>query len=121
MVAFAQGTNALALIVDDPDAPGGTFVHWVAYDIPASSPGLDSGIPQGDAMPNGGKQGINGFNKVGYNGPCPPRGNPHHYHFRLFALDQAVNPEAPPTAAALEDAMKGHVKASGELVGIFKR
>lgn len=115
------GTKALALMVEDPDAPGGTFIHWIAYDIPPSKPGLESGIAPGDAMPDGGKQGINGFNKVGYNGPCPPPGSPHHYHFRLFALDEAVNPQTPATASALEDAMKGHVKANAELIGIFRR
>ncbi len=113
--------GALALIVEDPDAPGGTFIHWVAYDMPPSQAGLESGVAQGEAMPDGGKQGINGFRKAGYNGPCPPPGSPHHYHFRLFALDQAVNPQTPATASALEDAMKGHVKASAELVGIFER
>lgn len=116
-----DGTKTLALIVEDPDAPGGTFIHWVAYDIPPSGAGLESGITPGETVPGGGKQGMNGFRKTGYNGPCPPPGSPHHYHFRLFALDEAVNPQTPVTASALEDAMKGHIKASAELVGIFQR
>jgi Raf kinase inhibitor-like YbhB/YbcL family protein len=116
-----EGVKSLALIVEDPDAPGGTFVHWVAYNIPPSSLGLPGGLPKTPHLAEGGEQGINGFGKAGYNGPCPPPGSPHHYHFRLFALDQEVNPGGQVRAGALEDTMRGHVKASAELVGIFGR
>lgn len=113
--------KSLALIVDDPDAPGGTFVHWVAYNIPPSSAGVPNGLPKTSRLAGGGEQGINSFGKIGYNGPCPPPGSSHHYHFKLYALDQEIDPGAQAQAAALEDAMRGHVKASAELVGIFSR
>ena len=116
-----DGVKSLALILEDPDAPGGTFVHWVAYNIPPSSVGLAKALPKSARLAEGGEQGINSFGKIGYNGPCPPPGSSHHYHFKLYALDQQISPGAPPRAAALEDAMRGHVKASAELVGVFSR
>jgi Raf kinase inhibitor-like YbhB/YbcL family protein len=119
--AIPNGVKSLALIVEDPDAPGGTFVHWVAYNIPASSVGLPKGVPRNPQLAEGGEQGINSFGKIGYNGPCPPPGSPHHYHFKLYALDQEIDPGKQPRAEALEAAMRGHVKASAELVGIFGR
>jgi Raf kinase inhibitor-like YbhB/YbcL family protein len=109
-----QGTKSLALLVEDPDAPSGTFVHWVVYDIPPSSQGFKEGKV-------GGTQGANGMGKASYMGPCPPPGKPHHYHFRLFALDSNPNVEANPTAQALRNAVTGHILESAELVGIFER
>jgi Raf kinase inhibitor-like YbhB/YbcL family protein len=114
-------TRSFALIVDDPDAPGGTFVHWVVYDLPASATGLPEATPQAPALDGGGRQGTNGFGRIGYNGPCPPPGRPHHYHFRLFALDSILQIGASANATAVEDAMRGHVIATAELVGIFGR
>lgn len=116
-----SATRALALIVDDPDAPHGTFVHWVVYNLPPGAQGLPEGVPKGERLSGGGSQGANGFGKIGYNGPCPPPGKLHHYHFRLFALDQEVNPGPTPDASALENAMTGHVKASAEVVATFTR
>jgi Raf kinase inhibitor-like YbhB/YbcL family protein len=109
-----QGTKSLALLLEDPDAPGGTFVHWVVYDIPPNLSGSKLGAV-------GGKQGVNGAGEVAYMGPCPPPGRPHHYYFRLFALDANPNVGARPDAQALRDGVKGHVMDSAELVGIFGR
>ena len=116
-----QSTRTFALVVEDPDAPGGTFIHWVAYNIPVSVTSLPAGVPQSTEIAGGGTNGINGFDRVGYNGPCPPPGKIHHYHFRLFAVDSTLTPGDKADAAALESAMKGHVVASTELVGTFER
>jgi Raf kinase inhibitor-like YbhB/YbcL family protein len=107
-------TKSLALILADPDAPSGTFVHWVVYDIPPSSLGFKAGAVDG-------KDGLNSAGRAAYMGPCPPPGKPHHYHFSLFALDSNLNLEAKPDAQALRGAMNGHVIQSAELVGIFGR
>lgn len=109
-----QGTKSLALLVEDPDAPIGTFVHWVMYDIPPTSNGFKQGVADG-------KEGLNSMGKAAYMGPCPPPGKPHHYHFRLFALDTNLNLGANPDAEAVRDAIKGHIIQSADLVGIFGR
>ena len=109
-----QGTKSLALLLDDPDAPAGTFVHWVVYDISPNSGGLHPGTADG-------KEGANGMGHAAYMGPCPPPGKPHHYHFRLFALDADLDLEANPNAQAVRGAMTGHIIESAELVGIFGR
>ena len=114
-------TRSFALIVEDPDAPSGTFIHWVAYNVPAGTTALNAGIAQNSAVPGGGIQGVNGFGNIGYNGPCPPPGKVHHYHFRVFALDSTLDIAAGAGAALLESAMKGHVVASAELIGTFSR
>ena len=116
-----QSTKSFAIVVEDPDAPGGTFIHWLAYNIPAQTTSIPAGVPQTEEIATGGKNGINGFEHIGYNGPCPPPGKMHHYHFRLFALDSTLTPGDKPDAAALESAMKGHVLATAELVGTFQR
>ena len=116
-----QATKTFALVVEDPDAPGGTFIHWVAYNIPVSVTSLPAGVAQSAEIAGGGTNGINSFDHVGYNGPCPPPGKMHHYHFRLFAVDTTLTPGDNADAAALESAMKGHVVASTELVGTFER
>ena len=116
-----QSTKTFALVVQDPDAPVGTFIHWVAYNIPAGVTSLPAGVPQTAEIPGGGKNGINGFDHIGYNGPCPPPGKVHHYHFRLFALDSTLPLGDKADAAALESAMKGHVVGTAELVGTFER
>ncbi len=116
-----QSTKTFALVVEDPDAPGGTFIHWVAYNIPVSVTSLPAGVPQSAEIAGGGTNGINGFDHIGYNGPCPPPGKMHHYHFRLFAVDSTLTPGDKADATALESAMKGHVVATTELVGTFER
>ncbi len=116
-----QSTKTFALIVDDPDAPGGTFIHWVAYNIPAGVTALPAGVPHTAEIAGGGKNGINGFAHIGYNGPCPPPGKVHHYYFRLFALDSELTPGEHADADAVQSAMKGHVAATAELAGTFER
>ncbi|HMD84047.1 MAG TPA: YbhB/YbcL family Raf kinase inhibitor-like protein [Terriglobia bacterium] len=115
------GTQSFALIVDDPDAPGGTWVHWVVYDLPGSARHLPEQVSAGDAMAGGGKQGVNDFPANGYGGPCPPPGQPHRYFFRLYALDTILDLRAPVRRKNADAAMKGHVLAQGELMGTFGR
>ena len=116
-----EGTKSLALICDDPDAPAGTWVHWVLYGIPADSTSLEEGVPKENTVEGIGVQGRNDFRRIGYGGPCPPPGKPHRYFFKLYALD--VRPGLKPGAEKkdLEKAMKGHVLAQGQLVGRFQR
>src|ERR1700735_2243823 len=116
-----QATKSFALIVQDSDAPGGTFIHWVAYNIPAQTTSLPAGVPKKAEINGGGENGINSFGNVGYNGPCPPPGKIHHYHFLLYALDSTLNLGDKADAAAVEAAMKGHVLATAELIGTFER
>ncbi len=115
------GTRAIALVVDDPDAPAGDWVHWVIYNLPARENRLEESVPKTATLGNGARQGVNNFAKTGYDGPCPPPGSLHHYHFRLFALDADLNLPPGATAAQLEAAIGGHVAASAELVGTFGR
>ena len=112
-------TQSFALIVDDPDAPGGTWVHWAVYDLPSSARQLPEGVPQADDLPGGGRQGVNDFGKPGYGGPCPPPGKPHRYFFKLYALDKRLDLGAAATKKAVEQAMKGHILAQAELVGRY--
>jgi len=118
------GTRSLVLIVDDPDAPDPaaprmTWVHWVLYNIPPSATGLAEGVAPGD-LPAGARQGLNDWGRAGYGGPCPPIGR-HRYFHKLYALDIVLPVLGKPTKAALEQAMKGHVLASTELVGTYQR
>jgi Raf kinase inhibitor-like YbhB/YbcL family protein len=115
-----QSAKALALIVDDPDAPSGTFVHWVVYNLPPRTTHLDEAVNKGTAMPGGGSQGRNDFGRDGYGGPCPPPGSPHHYRFRLFALNSQIAPQSA-TGQAVEQAMGGHVIATAAMIGTFQR
>ena len=115
-----SGTESLALIVDDPDAPGGVFTHWVLYDLAARARQLPEGVPK-KADPEGGKQGSNGFNETGYGGPCPPPGHVHRYYFRLYALDSKLVLPQGASKSTVEKAMKGHVLAQAEVMGKFKR
>ncbi|HJZ74104.1 MAG TPA: YbhB/YbcL family Raf kinase inhibitor-like protein [Vicinamibacterales bacterium] len=109
------GARSLAVICDDPDAPSGTFTHWVLYDIPASSDGLPE-------RSTAGSPGLNSFGKTGFGGPCPPKkDDAHHYHFHVYALDlDSLGPAGLSKEAALK-AMRGHILAEGEVVGTYKR
>ena len=113
-------TKTFALIVDDPDAPGGIWVHWVIYDIPANVRGLPEGVPKSIELQNGARQGWNDFRKIGYGGPCPPRGSNHRYSFRLYALDRYAQLPASGSKSDLEREMKGHILAQAELVGRYQ-
>jgi Raf kinase inhibitor-like YbhB/YbcL family protein len=116
-----QGAKSFALIVDDPDAPSGTFTHWVVYDLPASAHQLRERVSKTDDLSGGGRQGRNDFRRVGYGGPCPPPGKAHRYFFRLYALNAALNLPAGASRQDVEAAMRGHVLAQAELMGKFSR
>ena len=118
------GTQSLALIVDDPDAPDPaaprmTWVHWVLYNMPPTATGLAEAVAPG-ALPAGTRQGLNDWGRTGYGGPCPPMGR-HRYFHKLYALSTVLPDLGKPVKAALEQAMKGHVLASTELVGTYQR
>ena len=115
------GTRSFAIIEDDPDAPSGTFVHWLVYDLPASSRRLPEALPGSDQMEGGGRQGTNGFSRTGYSGPCPPPGKPHRYFIRLYALDGKLDLRPAASRKELDSAMQGHILAQGELMGRFRR
>jgi hypothetical protein len=115
-----EGTKSLALICDDPDAPMGTRVHWVVYDLPRSITKLPENIPPERILSGGGKQGTNDFPKIGYGGPCPPRGT-HRYYFKLYALDTTVNLDPGATKKQLLKAMKGHILFESQLMGKCRR
>jgi Raf kinase inhibitor-like YbhB/YbcL family protein len=115
------GTQSLALIFDDLDAPAGTWVHWVMFNIPAATLSLPEGVPA-DAMVAGlGAQGSNSWGNLGYGGPCPPKGGPHRYTFRLYALDTVLDLDAGAHRADLDKAMEGHILGRGELMGQYSR
>ncbi len=115
------GTQNLALIMDDPDAPVGTWVHWVLYDLPPSTRELAEDVPKGEELKNGARQGRNDFRRIGYGGPCPPPGKPHRYFFKLYALDAKSNLKPGATKQELERTIKGHVLAKTELIGCYGR
>jgi Raf kinase inhibitor-like YbhB/YbcL family protein len=115
-----DGTQSIALISDDPDAPVGTWVHWVMFNIPADTNGLAENIPADKTLPNGARQGITDFRRIGYGGPCPPSGT-HRYFFKLYALDKKLDLAAGADKAALLKAMEGHILAQGQLMGRYKR
>ncbi|MGA7933962.1 MAG: YbhB/YbcL family Raf kinase inhibitor-like protein [Kovacikia sp.] len=114
------GTRSLALMMDDPDAPSGTFLHWIAYDLPADLRQLPEGLPAQAKLSNGGIQANNDFGKPGYGGPCPP-GGVHRYVFKLYGLDRTIAPAQITTRDQFLAAIKGHILASGELVGRYRR
>ena len=114
-------TKSFALIADDPDAPGGVWVHWVLYDLPATTTELAENTPKSAQLPNGVKQGLNSWPHLGYGAPCPPRGKPHRYFFKLYALDQMLDLKPGATKKDVEVAMKGHVLAEGQLMGTCQR
>ena len=114
-------TKSFALIMDDPDAPAGTWVHWVLYDLPPDACGLPEGVPKDRSLSNGARQGRNDFGKIGYNGPCPPRGRSHRYFFKPYALDSVTNLGPGARKGDLENAIRGHVLAQTNLIGQFQR
>jgi len=114
------GTKSLALIVDDPDAPAGTWVHWVLWNLPVADGELAEGITAGPPLASGALQGKNDFGQIGYGGPCPPYGT-HRYFFNLYALDSTLPLKAGATKSKLEAAMKGHVLAQATCMGVYRR
>ncbi|MDP2767105.1 MAG: YbhB/YbcL family Raf kinase inhibitor-like protein [Candidatus Methanoperedens sp.] len=112
--------KSIALIMDDPDAPGGTFVHWVLFNIPANTQKLPKGIPGNQTLGDGSRHGATDFGRVSYGGPCPPRGT-HRYYFKMYALDTMLDLKPGASKKQLENAMKGHILAQGELMGKYER
>jgi Raf kinase inhibitor-like YbhB/YbcL family protein len=115
-----EGTKGLALICDDPDAPMGTWVHWVMFNIPATANELPQGIPPEQVLESGARHGINDFRKFGYGGPCPPGGT-HRYYFNVYALDTELVEKPGISKAELLKAMEGHILAEGQLMGRYAR
>jgi len=115
------GTKTFALIMDDPDAPAGTWVHWVIYNIPGAAHSLAGGFDKRDHLPDGTHQGQNDFRKIGYNGPCPPPGKAHRYFFKLYALDAQLPFDKVATKSAIERAMEGHILGHAEWMGRYQR
>jgi Raf kinase inhibitor-like YbhB/YbcL family protein len=115
------GTRSLALIADDPDAPVGTWVHWVIYDLSSTLAQLPEGLDKSQHVLGGASQGLNDFRRLGYGGPCPPPGQLHHYWFKLYALDQRLELKPGLTKKDLLQAIEGHVLAEGQLMGIYQR
>jgi Raf kinase inhibitor-like YbhB/YbcL family protein len=120
-VGVLAGTQSLALIADDPDAPEGTWTHWTLWNVSAKATVLPEGIPQVETLDNGARQGRNDFKRVGYGGPCPPPGKPHRYFFRLYALDTRLDLKAGASRNELDSAMKGRVLSQTELMGTYRR
>jgi Raf kinase inhibitor-like YbhB/YbcL family protein len=113
--------RSLALICDDPDAPRGTWVHWVLYNLPGETVELSRGIPTLPELPSGARQGRNDSAEIGYSGPCPPPGKPHRYYFRLYALDIMLTLPHGVTKPELERAMADHIVGQGTLMGTYQR
>ena len=113
--------QSFALIMDDPDAPVGTWVHWVIYDLPANARELGESVAKQEQLPSGARQGRNDFGKIGYGGPCPPRGKPHRYFFKLYALDIKLGLKGGARKSDVERAIEGHVLAQAELMGRYGR
>ncbi len=115
------GTKSFALIVDDPDAPSGTFVHWVIFNIPPAVRMLPGGIePAASKLTDGTVQGVNGMRATGYTGPCPPSGK-HRYYFRLYALDTTLSLDSRADKRAVVPALQGHILAQGQIMGYFAK
>jgi hypothetical protein len=112
--------KTIAIIADDPDAPAGTWVHWVLYNLPADNIGVVENVPATENLKAGGFQGTNDFGKIGYGGPCPPSGT-HRYFFKIYVLDSELALKAGATKDELLKAMEGHVLAQSQLMGTYKR
>jgi Raf kinase inhibitor-like YbhB/YbcL family protein len=115
-----ENTQSIALISDDPDAPMGTWVHWVMWNIPADTTEISENVPPEEKLPDGSVQGINDFRKHGYGGPCPPGGT-HRYYFKLYALDTKLDLAGSSDKQQLLNAMEEHILAEGRLMGKYKR
>lgn len=118
--AVPEGTNGIALICDDPDAPMGTFVHWVLFNLPSETRQLPEGFPDDETLADGTRQGVSDFGKTGYGGPCPPSGT-HRYFFKIYALDKKIDIVAVTDKQHLLEAMQDHILGQGQLVGKYKR
>ncbi len=114
IIGIPEGTKSLSLIMDDPDAGGGTFDHWIVWNIsPSTNKIAEHSVP--------GKEGLNSADEYGYHGPCPPPGKPHRYTFKVYALDMELGLGANTTKSDLEKAMQGHILAKGQMIGLYHR
>jgi len=118
--SIPEGTKTLAFICDDPDAPMGTWVHWILFNLPVDISELPENVPPERELESGAKQGTNDFGRIGYGGPCPPGGT-HRYYFKLYALDAVLDLEAGARKPQLLEAMEGHILAEGQLMGRYSR
>lgn len=122
-----EGAKSLAVIMDDPDAPPGTWVHWLLFNIPAAVDGLKENVAKTEVLPDGSRHGrvwgVNedDFSRIGYYGPCPPPGKPHRYFFKVYALDGLLDLPAGASKSVLLKAMEGRILAKAELAGLYKR
>jgi len=114
-------TQSFALIMDDPDATGGVFTHWLLFNLPADNRELPEAVPLDNELANGALQGKNSFGKIGYGSPCPPPGPAHHYRFTIYALDQPLDLMAGASRKQVIDAITGHILARGQLIGMYQR
>lgn len=114
-------TESFVLIVEDIDAPGGIFTHWLLYNLPANINRLEEVVEKVDELPSGALQGVNDFGRVGYGGPCPPPGKPHRYVFKMYALDEVLDLKPRMSRQELLNSIKGHVIAEARLTGIYSR
>jgi len=117
----SPAARSLALIADDPDAPRGTWTHWLIWNIPAFHTALPEGVPKAETLEDGARQGRNDFGRIGYGGPCPPPGKAHRYFFKLYALDAMLDLKLGANRQELDRAMKRHVLAEAEWMGTFRR
>jgi Raf kinase inhibitor-like YbhB/YbcL family protein len=115
------GAKSLALVCEDPDAPRGTWTHWVLFNLPADLKELKEHVPTTKDLAAGARQGTNDFGKIGYGGPAPPKGKPHRYFFKLYALDTTLDLPAGAKRQEVLDAIKGHTVAEGEVMGTYQR
>lgn len=115
------GTQSLALIADDPDAPAGTWTHWLLWNLPPQATLLPEGVPPAETLASGARQGRNDFRRLGYGGPCPPPGKAHRYIFRLYALDTRLELKPGAGRHELDGAIQGHVLAQSEWMGRYGR
>lgn len=113
-------TATFALVCNDPDAPGGNFIHWVYFNIPATVDFLSEGLGRSAQFSDGSRQGTNSFERIGYDGPCPPPGPAHHYIFTLYALDTELHLKSGADYNDLQKAMKGHILGQTKVTGLFK-
>lgn len=115
------GTRSYALLVDDPDAPGGTFTHWIMFNIPPDTTELPENVPRKGTLEGGMLQGKNSGGKLGYMGPCPPRGSTHRYIFHLYALDMDLDMKSGITRNDLMRAVQGHILDEAQIMGLYGR
>ncbi len=116
-----KDTRSLVLVMFDPDAPRGVFIHWILYNIPLNITEIPENIPRKPLVKGIGLQGINDFGRIGYGGPCPPKGSSHRYFIRLFALDTVLDLKPGVSIKELEEALRGHILAYGETMGVYGR